>query len=62
MRAFLLVTGVAFAAIVVAHVWRIAAEGPRLAHEPFFVGLTIAALALSVWAFALFRAVGKRRG
>ena len=55
MRAYLVTTGVMFALIAVAHVWRIAVESRALATEPWFMGLTIVAVAMSVWAFRLLR-------
>jgi hypothetical protein len=54
MKAYLITTGTIFGLIVVAHVWRVFKEGSRLAKEPVFVLLTIAAAALSFWAWRLF--------
>ena len=51
MRAYLLVTGVIFGLIVVAHVWRMAAEAPRLASDPGFLALTV--LSAVLWAIRL---------
>jgi len=56
MRAYLITTGVMFALIAVAHVWRIAVESRALATEPSFVALTIVAVAMSGWAFRLLLA------
>jgi hypothetical protein len=58
MKAYLITTGTIFALITAAHIWRVAAEGSRLATDPFFVLLTILAAALSVWAWLL---VGRLR-
>jgi hypothetical protein len=55
MRAYLLVTGTVFALVTLAHVWRVIAESPRLASDPWFVLLTLVTAALSVWAFRLVR-------
>ena len=55
MRAYLLTTGVMFALVAVAHVWRIAVESRALATEPSFVGLTVVAVLMSAWAFRLLR-------
>ena len=52
MKAFLVVVGVLFAAIVVAHALRFFAE-PRLIHDPWYWVITVAAAALSVWAWRL---------
>ena len=62
MRAYLVTTGVMFALIAVAHVWRIAVESRALATEPWFVGLTFLAVAMSVWAFRLLRSVPRATG
>ncbi|AHG93467.1 hypothetical protein J421_5932 (plasmid) [Gemmatirosa kalamazoonensis] len=53
MRAYLLVTGVIFGLIVVAHVWRMAAEAPRLASDPGFLALTVLSAVLCGWAIRL---------
>jgi hypothetical protein len=50
MKAYVITTGVVFAALVIAHVARLFAEGLRLLTEPFFVLMTAAAAALAVWA------------
>jgi len=53
MKAYLITTGTVFGLIVLAHIWRIFEEGAHLAKEPAFVLLTVAAGALSVWAWRL---------
>jgi hypothetical protein len=53
MKPFFVTTGTAFGLIVIAHMARIAAE-PQMAREPWFWLITIAAAALSVWAWRLF--------
>ena len=53
MKAYLFTTSTIFGLIVVAHIWRIAAESGSLLHEPSFVALTVVAAALSVWGFRL---------
>ncbi len=53
MKAYLITTGTVFGLITLAHVWRALAEGRRLATDPLFVLLTLAAAALSVWAWRL---------
>jgi hypothetical protein len=50
-----LTTGVIFGSIVLAHVWRVAAESPLLARDPFFVIVTLVCAALCVWALRLVR-------
>jgi hypothetical protein len=53
MKAYVMTTGAIFGLIVLAHVARVVAEGPRLATDPFFVLLTVLAAALCVWAVRL---------
>ena len=48
-------TGVIFALLVVAHVWRVFAESPSLARDPSYIIITLLAGALSVWALSLLR-------
>jgi len=53
MKAYLVTTGTVFGLIVVAHVWRVFVEGAHLARQPPFVLVTLAAAALSLWAWGL---------
>ena len=55
MKAYAMTTGVVFGLIVFAHLLRIVAEGPHLAKDPWFVLITVAAAALSLWAWRLLR-------
>jgi hypothetical protein len=55
MRAYVMTTGVIFASLVVAHVWRLFAESASLAADPFYIFITLAAGFLSVWALLLLR-------
>jgi hypothetical protein len=55
VRAYVATTGVLFAAITVAHVWRAYEEGRGVAHDPFFLLLTVISAALTVWALVLLR-------
>ena len=57
MAGYIRTTGVLFALIAVAHVLRMFAE-PRLARDPFYILLTLAAAALSVWAWGVLRPSG----
>lgn len=50
MKAYVITTGVVFAALVIAHVARLFAEGVHLLTEPLFVLLTAAAASLAIWA------------
>lgn len=53
MKAYLITTGTVFGLITLAHIWRVFLEGPRLAKEPVFIVLTLAAASLSFWAWHL---------
>ena len=53
VRTYVATTGAVFGLITVAHVWRVIEEGSRLATEPWYVLLTIATAALSLWAWRL---------
>jgi hypothetical protein len=55
MKAYLITTGTIFGLITLAHVWRVIAESPHLATDPWFILLTIIAAALCLWAFRLLR-------
>jgi hypothetical protein len=59
MKAYLITTGTVFGLIVLAHVWRVVAESPQLATDPWFVALTILAAALSIWAWRLLGRVAR---
>jgi hypothetical protein len=54
MRTYLATTGVLFALLVVAHVWRATIE-PTLVRDPWFLIFSVLAAGLSIWAFSLFR-------
>jgi predicted Co/Zn/Cd cation transporter (cation efflux family) len=53
MRAYTLTTGVIFALLVVAHIWRMIVESSSLATDPGYVLITVAAGLLSLWAMRL---------
>jgi hypothetical protein len=55
MKAYLITTGTVFGLITLAHICRIYVEGAHLAKEPVFLLLTLAAAALSLWAWLLLR-------
>ena len=59
MKAYVITTGALFGLIFVVHIWRATIEGIALAREPFFVLLTGAAAALSLWAWRVYRALPK---
>ena len=55
MKAYVMITGVVFGLITVAHVLRVIAEGPHLMMEPWYLVLTAATASLCVWAWRLVR-------
>jgi hypothetical protein len=56
MRAYLATTGILFAVLVAAHLWRMALE-PSLTRDPWYLILSVVAAGLSIWAFSLLRRV-----
>lgn len=59
MKAYLMTTGAVFGLLVVAHIWRIVGESPALAKDPLYVAITVAAAALSLWAWRLLRLMSR---
>lgn len=55
MKAYVITTGAVFGLIVVAHIWRVVAEGPALAKDPAYILLTVAAGALSLWSWRVLK-------
>jgi hypothetical protein len=55
MRAYVAVTGVLFALLVVAHMARIFTEDASLASSPAYLLITACSAALSVWAWVVLR-------
>jgi hypothetical protein len=54
MRAYVATTGLLFALIVLAHLWRMTVE-THLAREPWYVALTVAVAVLAAWSALLLR-------
>lgn len=61
MRAYLITTGTVFGLITMAHVVRVVEEGRGLLREPWFMLLTLATSAMSLWAVRLPRTTGMPR-
>ncbi len=59
MKTYVLTSGIIFALLALLHVWRIVAEGTHLLANVWWVGITVGAVALAVWAWRLLR-VAKR--
>ena len=59
MRAYISITGILFALIVVVHIWRAIEEGAHVVKEPSFLIATLLAIGMSLWAMILLRRSGK---
>jgi hypothetical protein len=55
VRAYIASTGILFALIVGAHIWRVFVEGPELARSPSYIAITVLAAGLVAWAWRLLR-------
>jgi hypothetical protein len=55
MRAYVITSGILFALVVAAHIARMLAESAALARDPSYLLLTLAAAAMSIWAFSTLR-------
>lgn len=55
MKLYILVTGLAFALLFLAHVARVALEGWDVAASPVFIITTLGSLAMCMWAIYLYR-------
>jgi hypothetical protein len=60
MKTYVTSTGLLFGLLTVVHIWRAAEEGARLARDPWYVLITVAAAALSWWAWRLVRRASGR--
>ena len=60
MRAYVATTGVIFAALVVAHLWRVYLEGAHVAKDPWFFGFTVLAAGFAAWAWRALRTPSRR--
>jgi len=61
LKAYLIITGIVFGLVTLAHVWKAFAEGPQLAKNPLFILLTLLAAALSSWAWWLLKRSSRSR-
>jgi len=64
MKTYLITTGLLFALVAVAHVFRTFAEWPRLTSDPGFIiegpGLGLLTAGLGFWAWRLLRLDGRQ--
>ena len=49
MKCYLITTATVFGVLAGFHIWRASIEGMWLMHQPLFLGLTVAAIALCCW-------------
>jgi len=61
MKAYLITTGIVFAAIVAMHGLRVYFEGMGMMRRPEFILLTLFSAALSVWAWCLLGRMSRSR-
>jgi hypothetical protein len=54
MKAYVATTGLVFFLILIAHVWRVVAEGAIVTRDPFFILTTLIAMGLCAWAWRVF--------
>ena len=50
MKAYIITSGTIFAAITVAHIMRMVAEGRHVSTEPLYIILTLLSAGLTIWA------------
>lgn len=55
MRLYVVVTGIIFALVVIAHVARMITEDAALASDPIYLFITACAAGLSVWSWWVLR-------
>lgn len=55
MKAYVITTGVIFGLLTLAHLWRVFAQEPHLARDPWFILFTVIAAGLCLWAWRLLR-------
>jgi hypothetical protein len=59
LKTYIVTTGITFVLVLVAHLARLYAEGFHLLREPTFAFTSLLSIALSVWAWRLFRRLSK---
>ena len=55
MKLYVTTTGLVFGLITLLHIWRMIAEGPERARDPWYILLTLLAAALAAWAWRVLR-------
>jgi hypothetical protein len=59
MKSYVLISGIVFSLVVVAHIARVFAEGVDLLSSASFVFTSILSIALAGWAWRLYRQLGR---
>jgi hypothetical protein len=54
MKTYVITTGIIFGLLTLTHIWRAMVER-QLATDPFFIGVTVLAAFLAIWAGILLR-------
>ncbi len=57
MKAYVLMSGVLYLLLVLAHVARVVAEGTSVVRNPTFAATTVAAVLMTGWSWRLFQQV-----
>ena len=55
MKAYITTSGIVFALVALAHVWRVSVEGIHVLNSFWFVFSTLLAIGLSAWAWVVFK-------
>ena len=58
MKTYVMTSGIIFVLLALARLWRMVVES-RLATDPAYIGITIAAAAMAAWAWRVLRAAPK---
>lgn len=61
MKTYVITTGVVFTLLTLTHLLRIVVEWPQAAREPLFLLITLAAGALSFWAWRVLKLLKSRK-
>ena len=59
MKSYVIVTGLIFGLVTVAHILRMITENPGLATDPAYIALTVLSAGLCVWALFMLRRLRK---
>jgi hypothetical protein len=55
MRAYIMTTGALFGLLALVHLWRMLGPERALASEPWYLGITLVAGAMSLWAWRVLK-------